>query len=76
MGKYKSWQNFILQSYHTRVKELLETIDTIAFLKLDERVLKFLRDKAMVNHNDVIKVTHQNIARDLNTSRPVISKIL
>lgn len=30
----------------------------------------------MVNHNDVIKVTHQNIARDLNTSRPVISKIL
>ena len=31
MGKYKSWQNFILQSYHSRMTEMLEAIDTIAF---------------------------------------------
>ena len=37
LGKYKSWQKFILQSYHDRMSELLEAIDTIAFLKLDER---------------------------------------
>ena len=44
MGKYKSWQNFILQSYNERMSELLEAIDTIAFLKMDERILKYLRD--------------------------------
>ena len=76
MGKYKSWQNFILQSYHDRMKELLEAIDTIAFLKMDERLLKHLRDKAMVNHNDIIQVTHQEIAQDLHTSRVVVSRLL
>lgn len=76
MGKYKSWQNFILQSYHDRMTELLEAIDTIAFLKMDERLFKYLRDKAMVNHDDLIHVTHQNIAFDLHTSRVVISRLL
>ncbi|MFL0354589.1 Crp/Fnr family transcriptional regulator [Xanthomarina sp. GH4-25] len=76
MSTYKSWQNFILQSYHERMSELLEAIDTIAFLKMDERLLKYLRDKAMVNQNDEIQVTHQLIANDMHTSRVVISRIL
>ena len=76
MGKYKSWQNFILKSYHDRLMELLEAIDTIAFLNMDKRLFKYLKDKAMVNHNDVITVTHQLIAQDLHTSRVVISRLL
>ncbi|MBD0833223.1 Crp/Fnr family transcriptional regulator [Aestuariibaculum sediminum] len=76
MSKYKSWQNFILQSYHDRMTELLEAIDSIAFLKMDERLFKYLKDKAMVNRNDEIQVTHQNIAFDLHTSRVVISRLL
>ena len=56
--------------------ELLEAIDTIAFLKMDQRLYKYLRDKAMVNHDDVIQVTHQEIAHDLHTSRVVISRLL
>lgn len=75
-GKYKSWQNFILQSYHNRLLEMLEAIDTIAFLKMDERLLKYLRDKAMVTHNDEIYVTHKEISEDLHTSRVVISRLL
>ncbi|WP_040249534.1 Crp/Fnr family transcriptional regulator [Psychroserpens mesophilus] len=76
LGKYKSWQKFILQSYHDRMSELLHAIDTIAFLKMDERLFKYLKDKAMVNHNEVIHVTHQEIAQDLHTSRVVISRLL
>ena len=76
LGKYKSWQKFVLQSYHNRMSELLEAVDTIAFLKMDQRLFKYLKDKAMVNHNEVIHVTHQEIARDLHTSRVVISRLL
>ena len=76
LGKYKTWQQFILQSYHDRMTELLEAIDTIAFLKMDERLFKYLKDKAMVNHSDVIHVTHKQIAGDLHTSRVVISRLL
>lgn len=76
MRTYRSWQSFILQSYHSRMTELLEAVDTIAFLNMDERLLKYLRDKAMVNNNDEIQVTHQQIAHDLHTSRVVISRLL
>lgn len=76
MSKYKTWQNFILESYQSRLSELLDAIDTIAFLKMDERLLKYLKDKAMVNHNEKIQVTHQEIANDLHTSRVVVSRLL
>lgn len=76
MAKYTSWQNFILQSYHERMTELLEAIDTIAFLKMEDRIFKYLKDKAMVNHNSLIQVTHQQVAFDLHTSRVVVSRLL
>ena len=76
MGKYRSWRAFILDSYQNGMQELLETVDTLAFMNIDERLLKYLRDKAMVNHDDVIRATHQEIAADLHTSRVVISRLL
>ena len=76
MARYKSWRKFILDSYHTRMMELLETVDTLAFMHMDERLFKHLQDKAKVNHDDVINTTHQDIAYDLNTSRVVISRVL
>lgn len=76
LSKYKSWQSFILQSYHNRVDELLTAVDTIAFLKMDERLFKYLKDKAMVTHNDHLTVTHKDIAEDLHTSRVVVSRLL
>lgn len=76
LSTYKSWQSFILQSYHSRVNELLEAVDTIAFLKMDERLFKYLKDKAMVTGNDAIYTTHKQISEDLHTSRVVISRLL
>lgn len=74
--KYKSWRNFVFESYHNRLMELLETIDNIAFLKMDERLLKYLKDKVKVTNDNTIHNTHQEIAYDLHTSRVVISRLL
>ena len=76
LSTYKSWQSFILQSYHNRVEELLQAVDTIAFLKMDERLFKYLKDKAMVNSNDELTTTHKQISDDLHTSRVVVSRLL
>lgn len=76
LSTYNSWQSFILQSYHNRVNELLEAVDTIAFLKMDERLFKYLKDRAMVTHNDELYTTHKEIAEDLHTSRVVVSRLL
>ncbi len=75
-GKYKTWRNFVFQSYHERLTEMLETIDSIAFLKMDERLVKYLQNKQNLTNDSMIKSTHQDIAYDLNTSRVVISRLL
>ncbi len=76
LSKYKSWQEYILQSYHSRLNEFIEAVDSIAFLNMHDRLYKYLKDKAMVTNNVVISATHQQIANDLHTSRVVISRLL
>lgn len=75
-AKYKSWRNFVLESYNNRINELLATVDSIAFYQMDERLIQYLIEKARVNNNNIIKNTHQEIAYDLHTSRVVISRLL
>lgn len=76
MAKYASWRSFVLDSYHSRMTELLETVDTLAFMNMGERLMKYLRDKAMVTHDDLIQTTHLQVAQDLHTSRVVVSRLL
>ncbi|NCT17393.1 MAG: Crp/Fnr family transcriptional regulator [Flavobacteriaceae bacterium CG_4_8_14_3_um_filter_34_10] len=75
-ANYKSWRNFVFDSYHQRLNEMLETIDSIAFLKMDERLWKYLLEKVRINKENIIYNTHQEIAYDLHTSRVVISRLL
>ncbi|MTE28241.1 Crp/Fnr family transcriptional regulator [Winogradskyella ouciana] len=72
----ESWRNFILLSYQVRFDEMLETIDTLAFMKMDKRVHKYLKDQVKLTASKTLKVTHQEIAEDLHTSRVVISRLL
>ena len=71
-----SWRNFILQSYQIRFDEMLETIDTLAFMKMDERLYKYLIDHVKLSGSTTLEMTHQHIAEDLNTSRVVVSRLL
>ncbi|PTX43419.1 CRP/FNR family transcriptional regulator [Christiangramia gaetbulicola] len=75
-AKYKSWRNFVFESYHSRLSEMLDAIDAIAFLNMDERLMRYLRDKAKINRDETIHSTHQQIAYDMHTSRVVISRLL
>lgn len=76
MVKYKSWRNFVIDSYNIRLNEMLEAIDTLAFLKMDQRLFKYLTDKVQIMRSTELNTTHQEIAIDLNTSRVVVSRLL
>lgn len=76
LRKYQSWKNYIMLSYENRLKELLNTIDSIAFQKMDQRLLKYLESKASTKDTNIISTTHQEIANDLNASRETISRLL
>ena len=76
MDQYKSWRQYILNSYHSRMIELMESIDAIAFMNLDQRLLKYLSDQAKILGSIEINHTHQQVADDLHSSRVVISRLL
>jgi len=76
MSRYQSWKNFVMRSYDNRMMELVKTIDSIAFKKMDERLLEYLRKKAEAIQSHTIHATHQEIAYDLNASREAVSRLL
>lgn len=76
LGRYKSWRAFVFESYNNRLQEMLTAIDSIAFLKMDERLYNYLMEKSKINGSKTITQTHQEIANDLNSSRVVVSRLL
>lgn len=76
MGKYRSFRKFVIDSYQQRFDELMQTVDSIAFMNMDERLMKYLLDKKQSSGSYVIHKTHEQIAQELNTSRVVVSRLL
>lgn len=75
LSQYKSWHYFVIKTYRSRYEELLRTINEIAFKHMDERLEFYLKGqvKQLGKH---VKLTHQEIATDLNSSREVISRLM
>lgn len=78
MTQYQSWKNFVMMSYDQRMVEMVSSIDSIAFEGLDERLMKYLeaRSQVIASSDNIIAMTHQEIANDLNSSREAISRLL
>jgi CRP/FNR family transcriptional regulator len=76
MSKYKSWYQFVIQTYRSRFDEFLSVIDNIAFRNMDERLEFYLKRHIADSDKKNIELSHQQIADDLNSSREVISRLL
>ena len=76
MNQYKTWYQFVIQTYRSRFDELLSVVDNIAFRNMDERLEFYLKRYAEKTGKKNIEVSHQQIADDLNSSREVISRLL
>ena len=71
-----AWLEFIFQLYNRRFEELLEVVNAIAFTKVDQRLLDFLKKKAKMLGSKEISITHQQVADELGTAREVVSRLL
>lgn len=76
MCKYPNWKQFVMQTFQNRFREMIDTVDSIAFLKLDERLVKYFTDRYEKTGVHTFNGTHQDLALHLNTSREVISRLL
>jgi CRP/FNR family transcriptional regulator, anaerobic regulatory protein len=76
LSKYPTWKSYVFSSFSSRFTELLKSLESIAFHKLDERLVNYLKNKAKVLGRNTLQLSHQQIAEDLGTSRVVISRLL
>ncbi len=74
--KYPGWKQFVMQSFQMRFRELIDTIDSIAFLNLEERLIKYFTSRIKQTGITGLNETHQELAMRLNTSREVVSRLL
>ncbi|HXH20172.1 MAG TPA: Crp/Fnr family transcriptional regulator [Chitinophagales bacterium] len=70
------WNEYIFKLYQKRFEELLSMVNSIAFHKLDQRILDSLKKKAALTQSKEISITHQQLADELGTSREVVSRLL
>ncbi|MCE3260427.1 MAG: Crp/Fnr family transcriptional regulator [Bacteroidetes bacterium] len=76
LQKYPSWKTYVFASFTHRFNELLKSLDSLAFHKLDQRLIKYLQNKSKVLGKNSLLLSHNQIAEELGTSRVVISRLL
>lgn len=76
INKYPVWKQFVMQTFQNRFRELIDAIDAIAFMKLDDRLIRFFEERYAKTGLQTYEGTHQELAFKLNSSREVISRLL
>jgi CRP/FNR family transcriptional regulator len=76
MARFPTWKSFVMKTIRNRFNELLKAIDLIAFQRLDERLLHYLKEKSRVTGSSLINLSHEQIAHEMASSREVISRLL
>lgn len=74
--EYPQWLDYIFRLYHKRFEELLEVVNSVAFKKVDERLLNYLHKKVDLTQQNTIQITHEQLANELGTARVVVSRLL
>jgi CRP/FNR family transcriptional regulator, anaerobic regulatory protein len=74
--EYNSWNDFVIRTFRNRYDELLNTFESVAFEHIDKRVIKYLQTRVARQNKNEVKISHQELANELGTTRVVISRIL
>jgi CRP/FNR family transcriptional regulator len=76
MKEHKSWYLFVFDTFRTRIAELIKIFDSVVFRNLEEKLIFYLLRHSEKLNNKSIPLTKTEIARELNTSREVITRLL
>ncbi|HVT86200.1 MAG TPA: Crp/Fnr family transcriptional regulator [Chitinophagaceae bacterium] len=74
--EYPEWLDYIFRLYHKRFEELLDVVNAVAFKKMDERLMNFIKKKTEITGAKTLYVTHEQLANELGTARVVVSRLL
>jgi CRP/FNR family transcriptional regulator len=72
--RYDPWRDFVFDLLSQRLASVMAIIDEVVFRRVDVRVASLLLQRGRM-HNPV-RITHQEIAAEIGSSREVVSRIL
>lgn len=76
MVHFKTWRRYVLDSYNERLNEMVKAIDNIVFHSLEDRLRRYIKDKAWMAKSATLNISHQDIANDLYSSRVAVSRLM
>ena len=72
--RYDEWRDFVFNLVSVRLANVMAIVDEVAFQRMDRRVASFLLERSQLRNP--IRITHQEIANEIGSSREVISRLL
>lgn len=76
VNNFPSLNQLFYQQFDQRYTELIETINTLLYDRLDKRLMDYLTDKTKVTGTNPVHISHKEIATDLGTAREVVSRLI
>ncbi|MBQ9902133.1 MAG: Crp/Fnr family transcriptional regulator [Clostridia bacterium] len=67
---------FIFEKLGERFSDVMKLMQTMLFTRIDRRIAALLREKAEAGGKKEIRMTHEEIAAMINSSREVVSRTL
>lgn len=74
VNTYEPWRDFVFDLLSDRLSTVMAVVDEVVFKRMDRRVAAWLLKQARAENP--MRITHQEIAAELGSSREVISRIL
>lgn len=67
---------FAYKTATDRFSDVMWAMQQILFMSMDKRLAVFLWDEVLKTEDDIIRLTHEQVARDVGSAREVVSRML
>lgn len=72
--RYDLWREYVFDLFSQRLSTVMAIVDEVVFRRMDRRIASLLLNHAKIQNP--VRITHQEIAAELGTSREVISRLM
>ncbi len=76
MTRSEAFRNFIIATLARRLSDVMRVVEQVTFQHLDLRLACVLGQLFERNQSNTISMTHEDLARELGTTRVVVSRML
>ncbi len=74
--EFPALNDLFFRQYNLRYTEMLDTINSLLFGRMDQRLYQYLQEKSRLKGEKILDLRHKQIAAELGTAREVVTRVL